>query len=233
LLLAFIACGAPLSTRVETDASLATSEWLDNRFGTNQSSDVRKLFSRVTDRLTETFRGRALERENKLALEGNLKTYNFEVLLLRDPKPNAFSLGSGIIYLTEGLLAQLGSEAQLAAVIAHEIAHQVLGHTREAIKDQGLAQQDAPSFSYSLEREIEADTLSLKILKVARYDLRQAEFALGIGYRESGTDVSSPAPKWLSARMANLTERISEMGELLPATENSREFNKLKHRLFG
>lgn len=233
LLLAFASCSAPLSTRVETDASLATSEWLDNQYGTNQSSDVRKLLSRVSTRLTQTLNGLALERESKLALEGKLQSYDFEVLLLRDPNPNAFSVGSGIIYITEGLLARLGSEAELAAVMAHELAHQLLGHTREAIQSQGLTQQESPSFSYSLKREIEADTLSLKILKVARYDLRHAETALSIGYRESDSLVSSAPPDWLSARMANIEQRIPELGAFLPATENSREFNKVKRRLFG
>ncbi|MEZ5418876.1 MAG: M48 family metalloprotease [Vicinamibacterales bacterium] len=43
--------------------------------------------------------------------------------LFRDAQPNAFALPNGSIYVSLGLLAQLENEAQLAAVLAHEIAH--------------------------------------------------------------------------------------------------------------
>lgn len=52
---------------------------------------------------------------------------NFRVYLIRDPSPAAFSLADGQIYVHTGLLARLESEAQLAAVLAHE-AHHVAAH---------------------------------------------------------------------------------------------------------
>lgn len=47
--------------------------------------------------------------------------------LLHDPSPNAFALPNGDVYIHTGLLARLADRSQLAAVIAHEIAH-VAGH---------------------------------------------------------------------------------------------------------
>ena len=52
---------------------------------------------------------------------------NFRVYLIRDPSPLMFSLADGQIYVHTGLLARLGNEAQLAAVLAHE-AHHVAAH---------------------------------------------------------------------------------------------------------
>src|SRR6266545_8256813 len=40
-----------------------------------------------------------------------------------DPVVNAFALPGGFIFVTRGILAHLRSEAQLAAVIGHEIGH--------------------------------------------------------------------------------------------------------------
>ena len=52
---------------------------------------------------------------------------NFRVYLIRDPSPLMFSLADGQIYVHTGLLARLGNEAQLAAVLAHE-AHHIAAH---------------------------------------------------------------------------------------------------------
>ncbi len=39
------------------------------------------------------------------------------------PEVNAFALPGGHIYVTRGILAYLNSEAELAAVLKHEISH--------------------------------------------------------------------------------------------------------------
>ncbi len=52
---------------------------------------------------------------------------HYEFFVLRDPSPNAFSLPNGHVYVHTGMLARLDDEAQLAALLAHEINH-VAGH---------------------------------------------------------------------------------------------------------
>ncbi len=47
--------------------------------------------------------------------------YRFEVLDTADVR--AFALPGGLVYLTRGLLASLKTEAQLAAALAHQLAH--------------------------------------------------------------------------------------------------------------
>lgn len=53
--------------------------------------------------------------------------YRFSVL--DSPEVNAFALPGGYIYITRGLMAYLRSEAELAAVLGHEIAHVTARHS--------------------------------------------------------------------------------------------------------
>ena len=53
--------------------------------------------------------------------------YNFTVL--DSPQVNAFALPGGYVYITRGLLAYLNSEAELAAVLGHEIGHITARHS--------------------------------------------------------------------------------------------------------
>ena len=51
----------------------------------------------------------------------------FRLRLLRTTTPNALALNDGTILITTGLLTTLKTEAQLHAVLAHEVAHVVVG----------------------------------------------------------------------------------------------------------
>ncbi len=53
-------------------------------------------------------------------------TYTFTIL--DNPEINAFATPGGYVYINRGLLAYMNSEAQLAAVLAHEIAHVTARH---------------------------------------------------------------------------------------------------------
>lgn len=52
----------------------------------------------------------------------------FRIRVLSTTTPNALALNDGTILLTTGLLTTLETEAQLRALLAHEIAHVVLDH---------------------------------------------------------------------------------------------------------
>ncbi|MDN5935933.1 MAG: M48 family metalloprotease, partial [Nitrosospira sp.] len=53
--------------------------------------------------------------------------YHFTVV--DSPQVNAFALPGGYIYITRGILAYLNSEAELAAVLGHEIGHVTARHS--------------------------------------------------------------------------------------------------------
>ncbi|MCH8951809.1 MAG: M48 family metalloprotease [Proteobacteria bacterium] len=49
--------------------------------------------------------------------------------VLDSPTVNAFAIPGGYVYVTRGLVALAGDEAQLAGVLGHEIGHVVAGHS--------------------------------------------------------------------------------------------------------
>ncbi len=69
--------------------------------------------------------------------------YRFTVL--DSPVINAFALPGGYIYITRGLMAYLNSEAELAAVLGHEIGHVTARH---GVRQQSAAQ--AANLGYTL-----------------------------------------------------------------------------------
>jgi len=62
--------------------------------------------------------------------------YNFSFTAVRDESVNAVALPGGYIFITKGMLKKLDSEAQLAAILAHEITHVVARHSSAAMSRQ-------------------------------------------------------------------------------------------------
>jgi predicted Zn-dependent protease len=65
---------------------------------------------------------------NKLARSVNAERENFKIVFLKSNQANAFTPGAGTILVNEGLLQFADNEAQVAAVVAHEMAHVILKH---------------------------------------------------------------------------------------------------------
>lgn len=146
---------------------------------------------------------------------------------------NAFAVPGCYIYVTRGLVAIVGSEAELASVLAHEVGHIVGAHAQRqqsrslwqmlgvlAVSLAGseqltrLAGQAAQFFSlrYSRTQEYEADTLGIRYLKTAGYDpYAAAEMLTALGRQERfmsetrSHDEARAIPEW--ARSHPLTER--------------------------
>jgi predicted Zn-dependent protease len=59
--------------------------------------------------------------------------------VLEAPQVNAFAVPGGTIFITRGLLEKMGSEAELAGVLGHEIAHVLRKHHLKAIQKGALA----------------------------------------------------------------------------------------------
>jgi len=68
--------------------------------------------------------------------------------VLDAPQLNAFATPGGFIFVTRGLLERMRSEAELAGVLAHEIAHVLQKHHLKAI--QAIAQQKTAAGLLSL-----------------------------------------------------------------------------------
>lgn len=117
-------------------------------------------------------------------------TYRFYVI--DTPMVNAFALPGGYIYVTRGLLTLANNEAEMAAVIGHEIAHVTARHAAERMSQGTLIGIGAAAIgiatgssaagqaanlgsnlylsSYSRSQEREADNLGIRYLARAGYD---------------------------------------------------------------
>ena len=64
----------------------------------------------------------------KLVTVSDNPTQVYQITILNSPNVNAFALPGGYLYVTRGLLALANDTAELAAVIAHEMAHVTANH---------------------------------------------------------------------------------------------------------
>lgn len=128
----------------------------------------------------------------KVAQHTERNDVRYKFFVLDTPMVNAFALPGGFVYVSRGLVTQANSEAELAAVIAHEIAHITARHSAEryshgVVSTLGAAvlsaALDDPTASralgvgselyiksYSRSQEHQADELGIRYLHRAGYD---------------------------------------------------------------
>ena len=86
------------------------------------------------------------------------------VYILQSPIVNAYSLPDGTILVTMGMLAQVTNEAELAFVLAHEIAHYSEHHSKDdntKKKDGDVVSRYMRHQEYSRDQEFAADRIGL------------------------------------------------------------------------
>ena len=81
-----------------------------------------------------------------------------EIVVLRDPTINAFVLPSGRIYLHTGLLARLGSEAQLATILARALAQASRRDALELQAGSGKVPEVLPAVRSTIGTALATDT---------------------------------------------------------------------------
>jgi hypothetical protein len=124
---------------------------------------------------------------------------NFRFFVVNDKTANAFALANGTVVVNAGLFTVLDNEAQLAAVIGHEIAHATQEHTwrqmqyhkkkrialaigaavaaaygQTSLADVLTLTQAAIQNGYSRALENQADRVGLEYMVAAGYDPREA-----------------------------------------------------------
>jgi predicted Zn-dependent protease len=177
-----------------------------------------------------------------------------------DASVNAFALPGGYVYLTRGLLAHLDSEAEMAAVLGHEIAHVTARHSvsqiskaqlasfglglgmilKPELRNYGQLGQAGLSLlmlKYGRDDENEADELGLRYMSRAGYPTDAMPEVLQMLGRVSGNEKGGRVPTWLSthpnpdSRLARVRKEIDE-GSLASGARGERRETYLR-RLDG
>ena len=125
-----------------------------------------------------------------LVSENPRQTYR--ITILNSPAVNAFALPGGYLYITRGLLALANDSSEVAAVIAHEMAHVTANHglqrrqreeaeviasrvaaeilSSEIAGQQALARSKLRLAAFSRQQELEADVIGIRMLGRAGFD---------------------------------------------------------------
>lgn len=156
----------------------------------------------------------------------------YEFVVLNNPVPNAWALPGGKIAVNAGLLSELKSEAELAAVLGHEIVHAAARHGAKAqergtLMQVGLAAaqigaaiSDVDSTvatlavqgaglgaqmiqqKYGRDQELESDEYGMKYMKLAGYD-PQGAITLQETFVRLSHQPGAKAQSWLEGLFAS------------------------------
>ncbi len=169
--------------------------------------------------------GRRLARANNDSREWTFR-------ILDEATPQAYAGFNATMYITRGALAVLRDEAELAAIVGHEMGHTIAGHHRETISERArdVAESDVQRWRdlrYARDDEIQADEQAVLLLGRAGYDVHAVERmlrALGGDDKEDDEDASDQRhPVWREriARVAALAAGYPE-GERFVDRYNER-----------
>jgi predicted Zn-dependent protease len=160
--------------------------------------------------------------------------------VIDDPMPNAFALPGGPVYITRGLMSLMDSEAELAAVLGHEIGHITARHSVSQISKAQLAQlglgvgmillPQAANLGnlagtglqllflkYGRDDERQADDLGFQYALRESYDVREMDDVFAALERVGQLQHQSALPSWLSTHRRPGAHRAHQSESRRPA----------------
>ncbi|HYX90630.1 MAG TPA: M48 family metalloprotease [Myxococcaceae bacterium] len=186
----------------------------------------------------------------KLAASSERPNLPWSFQVIDDASVNAFALPGGPIFVTRGILTHLNSEAELAAVVGHEIGHVTARHSVNMISKQQLAQLGLGVGSlflpqnlrglgqlagaglgllflkYGREAESQADELGFRYALKDGYDVRATRNLFVTLERVGAGQGQGRLPEWLSTH-PNPENRLKATDERL-AKLKQVDFSKLQ-----
>ncbi len=188
------------------------SDQQEIELGRQADQDVRKEMGVYDDPQLQQYLDRVGHRLSAKAHRPNLP-WTFTVV--DQQAVNAFALPGGFIYITRGILPFLQNEAQLAAVLGHEVGHVDARHAAQAYSRQTLAGGGLALLGILVPETQPAEGLAalglnLLFLRNSRENELQAD-QLGVQY--------ASAAGWTPEAMTNV---LTMLGRLDTATGTSR-----------
>jgi predicted Zn-dependent protease len=186
--------------------------------------------------------------------------YPYEFKVIDDKAINAFALPGGFLYINRGIFETADTEAQLAGVVAHEIAHVSLRHgTNQMSKAQaaqaplallgglvggdsigGVLAQLGASFAansvllkFSRDGERQADLMGAQILYDSNYDPR----AMSQFFQKLEGSSGSRGSEFFSShpnpgnRAGSVAEEVRKLGGARNFRNDSADFQRIKRIL--
>ena len=169
--------------------------------------------------------------------------------LARDLAPNAFSIGAGSVFITEGAFTFAQNEEELAAIVAHEMGHELAGHFCDYPSPEpgagfgdflfgapppppephSSAELGSLRQTVDLNKEQQADRLAVGVLQAAGYDPRAL-------LRVAGRLPSAGEGHWADRRRVQALEQFLAAlppGKAADNPKDSEPFQAIKRRLLA
>ena len=205
------------------------SEAQEIQMGQQASQEVAQQLGLVDNAALQQYVQQVGER---LARESERPNLPWTFRVVDDPTPNAFALPGGFIFLTRGMMDLMDSEAEMAAVLGHEIGHVTARHSVTQISRGQLAQlglglgsiffpQAAQTFggvaqtgmqllflSYGRDAERQSDELGFRYALREGYEVREMDDIFATLMRIGQASGRSSVPAWLATHPAE-PERIA------------------------
>lgn len=174
-------------------------------------------------------------------LESRIEGFNWEFNLVQGKEVNAWCMPGGKVVFYEGILPVCKTDAGIAVVMGHEIAHAIARHGNERMSQQMLVQAGSTAAAYALKdkpettqqllgtaiglgtnygvvlpfsrkHESEADRLGLIFMAIAGYNPQEA---VDFWTRMSAASSGQKVPEFVSTHPSD-TRRIADLKAEIP-----------------
>jgi len=119
----FFSCATITTTRYDP---VIMPDFMELQFGLSTKIQVEKQYKIYNDDVVQNYINSLGQ---KIAIHSERPNLNYEFYVVDSKEINAFAVPGGFIYVTTGIIKELDNEAQLAAVIGHEIGHIAKKHS--------------------------------------------------------------------------------------------------------
>lgn len=126
LLSVFLMSGCAVNPATGKTNFVMMSEQQELDLGRRYNQEIARQNPRYADEKLQAYVQQVGQR---VARHSHRNDITYQFTLVDSPDINAFALPGGYIYIHRGLLAYLNSEAELAAVLAHEVGHVTARHS--------------------------------------------------------------------------------------------------------